>query len=63
MTGLPFRAWLRLAAERYGIAPHQFWALSLMEWLALTHSESPPALQRSALSNLLKAYPDKKNGH
>lgn len=50
---------LRLAAERFGIPPREFWALSLAEWRALTsppHAERP--LSRAELDALLLEHPD-----
>lgn len=50
---------LRLAAERFGVAPCEFWALSVAEWRALTapaHPERP--LSRAELDALLTQHPD-----
>lgn len=50
---------LRLAAARFGLSPAQVWALSLVEWRALT---APPAgsapLGRAAFEALAAAHPD-----
>lgn len=53
----PWPALMRLAATRFGIAPRDFWRLSLAEWRALTDA-APDALTRTAFDTLLQAYPD-----
>jgi uncharacterized phage protein (TIGR02216 family) len=57
VTGLPFDAWLRLAA-RIGIPPRDFWALSLKEWRALTAPSGPAPLGRAELEALRHQFPD-----
>ena len=53
----PWPGLLRLAAVRYGIAPHDFWRLSLAEWRALT-TELSQALGRAAFEALAARFPD-----
>jgi len=46
-------------AQRLGVAPAQFWRLSLREWRALI--TSPDAgLSRAAFEQLARTYPDKQ---
>lgn len=49
---------LRLAA-RLGIAPREFWQLSLIEWRALAGGRDAEPLSRRALQILMADYPDK----
>ncbi|WP_417482982.1 phage tail assembly chaperone [Maricaulis sp.] len=49
---------LRLAA-RMGIAPAEFWRLSLIEWRALAGAHDARPLSRRALQILMADYPDK----
>ena len=59
MARSPWPHLLRLAAERFRIAPEAFWRLSLAEWLALTAAASTaPPLDRAAFDALLAAFPD-----
>ncbi|WP_421786020.1 phage tail assembly chaperone [Hyphobacterium sp.] len=58
MSGIPFEGWLRLAVLRFGLAPADFWRLSLKEWAWLAAPDSPPALSRSDLDRLLSLHPD-----
>ena len=52
-------ALMRLSVERFGIAPHAFWRLSLVEWRALTAAPvAASPLGRADLDALLSAYPD-----
>ena len=53
---------LRLAAERFAIAPEGFWRLSLKEWRALTETDAGPALGRAELQRLLQEHPDERVG-
>ena len=48
---------MRIAAERFGIAPEGFWRLSLVEWRALTVAASAP-LSRARLEALVREHPD-----
>lgn len=51
---------LRLAA-RLGIAPRDFWRLSVAEWRALTESDAAP-MDRATLDDLTKQFPDRMHG-
>ena len=52
---------LRLAAERFGIAPESFWRLSLAEWNALTAPLAGAApLGRAGFEALAARFPDDK---
>ena len=54
----PWPSLLRLAATRYGIAPHEFWRLSLAEWRALTAEPTTGALTRTAFNALVQRFLD-----
>lgn len=60
MTGIPFDDWLRASQLRFAISPHEFWRLSLREWLVLNRPDIAP-LDRSNLENLLTRWPDKSD--
>tara|TARA_R110000868_G_scaffold108842_2_gene296768 strand:+ start:2957 stop:3139 length:183 start_codon:yes stop_codon:yes gene_type:complete len=47
------------AAARLGIAPAEFWRLSLIEWRALVGPHDARPLSRRALQILMADYPDK----
>jgi uncharacterized phage protein (TIGR02216 family) len=47
-----------VAAQRMGLAPAQFWRLSLKEWRVLVAPAGGPALTREAFSALARRYPD-----
>ena len=47
------------AAALIGIAPAQFWKLSLREWRALT-TPSGPALPRTQFDLMMKRRPDER---
>ena len=49
---------LRLAAERFGVAPEAFWRLSLPEWRALTQDAAPAVLPRARLEAMAREHPD-----
>jgi len=52
---------LRLAVWRFGLAPAAFWALTLVEWRALTRLHGAAAgLSAAALAGLMQAYPDEE---
>lgn len=54
-------AWAEMlrAAALMGIAPAQFWKLSLREWRALT-APSGPALARKEFDLMMKTRPDER---
>jgi uncharacterized phage protein (TIGR02216 family) len=57
----PWRA-LIAAAVGLGIAPHQFWRLSLREWRALSASLSrTEALPRDSFEALSAQFPDSQH--
>ncbi|WP_339738964.1 phage tail assembly chaperone [Maricaulis sp.] len=58
MSRPDWHAALRLAA-RLGIAPREFWRLSLIEWRALAGAHDARPLSRAALQILMADYPDK----
>lgn len=60
MSGIPWRRWLHIAL-RLGVTPHEFWRLSVFEWLALLSGENSTALSRADLAQLMGAFPDKEN--
>lgn len=53
----PFQAWHRLAVRHLHLDPSEFWAVPLRDWLVLI-SPDTPALDRTALTQLMKDYPD-----
>ncbi|MBL8538041.1 MAG: phage tail assembly chaperone [Hyphomonadaceae bacterium] len=53
----PWALMLAAAADK-NIAPHRFWRLSLSEWRSLHGHPSMNGLNRAALDELLRAYPD-----
>lgn len=54
---IPWGAWLRMASQM-GVAPAQFWALSVREWVLLTAHDPFPSLGRSGLETLMTSFPD-----
>ena len=57
-SGLNWRAGLA-QASRLGLSPVQFWALSLIEWRAITRPAGPTPLNRSGLEALRTQFPDR----
>lgn len=58
---LPWAAWLRLACLRFGLAPAEFWRLSLKEWRALgADPAAPDPLRRAGFDALAAAHPDSR---
>jgi uncharacterized phage protein (TIGR02216 family) len=50
---------LRFGVLRLGLAPDQFWSLTLAEWRCLTAGgDAGQALSRAKLDGLLAQYPD-----
>lgn len=54
----PWRA-LIAAAQRLGVAPAQFWRLSLREWRALVAPSADALMTRAAFEALVRLYPDR----
>ena len=54
----PFDVWLRIAVKRFGLAPTEFWAMPLREWLVLMKATQPASLDRKRLDALIQTYPD-----
>ncbi len=54
---IPWGVWLRMASQ-LGVAPAQFWALSVREWVLLTAHDATPSLGRSGLAALMTSFPD-----
>jgi hypothetical protein len=61
----PFQAWQQIAIRRFGLAPSEFWAMPMRDWLALLSGLNTGGLDRDALYKLLEIYPDEEdeNGH
>lgn len=49
---------LRLAVERFGVTPEDFWRLSLREWRMLTATPGQAAMSRAELERLAERWPD-----
>ncbi len=62
MTGAGKVQWDRLilSALRLGILPEAFWQLSIREWQMLTRGKAKSGFERSDLSRLISAFPDKE---
>ena len=60
MVKTPWAAWFRHGVGELGLAPEEFWRLSLWEWLALVGKRAVNAPSRSDLEALVRAHPDKK---
>ena len=58
----PWSAAFTFAVLRLGLAPSEFWRLSLTEWRTLIGAASPQgdALGAPQLHDLMKHYPDKE---
>ncbi len=54
----PFERWQQIAIRRFGLAPTEFWALPVREWLSLLDGAKPSGFDRTALADLLDIYPD-----
>ena len=54
---IPWRRWFLFAVVSLGLAPEDFWALTLKEWRFLAPEESA-ALSRGGLDRLIALYPD-----
>lgn len=65
MSGAKGFPWARMmqTAIRFGIAPDQFWQLSLREWQMLTRTRTGTDFRKTDLSRLIAAYPDKEATH
>ncbi|MCB2114442.1 MAG: phage tail assembly chaperone [Parvularculaceae bacterium] len=55
---IPWRRWFAFAVHSLGLAPEEFWALTVCEWRALAPDDAP-ALTRAGLVALIASYPDK----
>lgn len=53
----PFAAWHRTAVRHLSLAPSEFWAMPLADWLALIAPDAP-ALNGGRLAQLMKDFPD-----
>ena len=49
----PFAAWHRTAVQGFRLAPSEFWALPLADWLSLCTPTDPP-MTRDRLADLMK---------
>lgn len=61
MTATDWGAWLRLAVSM-GLAPRDFWRLSLREWRLLTQAHQAIAMRRTEFEALARRFPDHQNG-
>ena len=59
--GWPFEAWQHIAIRRFGLAPSEFWAMPVRDWLGLLNGLNTPGLDRSAFEKLLEIYPDEES--
>jgi len=55
---IPWRRWFQFAVVSLGLAPEEFWALTVGEWRFLAPDESA-AMDRGGLEHLIALYPDK----
>ena len=62
MNGIPWRRWLHIAL-RLGVKPHEFWRLSVVEWLSILNGENATALSRADLAQLMGVFPDKEKNN
>jgi len=56
---IPWRQWFLFAVVTLGLAPEDFWALTIEEWRHLTPDEGA-ALDAGGLQRLVALYPDEK---
>jgi len=56
----PFQAWQKIAIRRFGLAPTEFWAMPVRDWLELLNGLNTAGLDRSAFEKLLEIYPDEE---
>lgn len=56
--------WRKMLAQAVlmGMAPREFWRLSLAEWRALVAPIEGSALRRAEFDALTRLYPDHSNG-
>ncbi len=54
---LPWRGWFQFAVLSLGLAPEEFWGLTLDEWRFLAPDDAA-ALDRRGLNRLIALYPD-----
>ena len=63
--GWPFQAWQQIAIRRFNLAPSEFWAMPMGDWLGLLNGLKQAGFARKTLEQLLEIYPDEEgdNGH
>ena len=54
----PFDSWLQIAVRRFGMAPSEFWATPVREWLTLLDGTRRPGFDHDAMTRLLDEFPD-----
>ena len=54
----PFETWQQIAIRRFHLSPSEFWAMPLRDWLVLLNGLKRHGIDRAALNDLLKIYPD-----
>ncbi len=54
----PFDLWLKLAVERFGLSPAEFWETGFRDWRMLTAQATKPTMTREDFEVLLKHFPD-----
>lgn len=52
----PFDAWLKLAVLQLGLTPAEFWALSLIDWFALTRKSNSAPMNKDTLLKMERDY-------
>jgi uncharacterized phage protein (TIGR02216 family) len=57
----PWAAWFRFGVGDLGLAPDEFWRLSLWEWLALVGARATNVPTRNDLEALMRAHPDRRD--
>ncbi|MBL4854845.1 MAG: phage tail assembly chaperone [Robiginitomaculum sp.] len=61
MTEWPFDMWLKTAVRGFGLSPHEFWQMSVCDWLVLIAGAGSEGITREKFDELMNTYPDAKN--
>jgi len=58
----PFDIWLRLVVLHMHLSPQDFWDMSVRDWFALCHRNTPTQFSQMNLTSLMQAFPDETDG-